>query len=327
MNETLRKGADLLVTRFKQQSDWMIMGLIVVLIGLTILFWNQSVHFMTVNNWINIGDRIALRGLIAIGLTILMISGGIDLSIAAVAAATGMIAAALINAGVAGTGAMLLALLCAMIVGGVNALIIVVLRINPLIATLGTLLLFRGLGFVVSAGENIVIGTQTWSYLGRGDVGIVPVKVIIFVAVLVAGLLFMRYSTLGNYLYAIGGNAEACRNVGVKVNRIRAGSYVGTSLLSGIAGITLMSQGGTALPSALDGGELEIIAAVLLGGVALTGGRGSLFGTLLGLVILGVIDNGMILTSVPAYWQWVVRGGILIAAVTLDSFRRGGGYR
>lgn len=312
---------------FKKQGNWTILGLILTLIVLIVFFSFQSPFFFSANNFLNIGKAIAIRGVIAIGLTILLISGGLDLSIAAVAAVTGMIAAVLINANVDGTLAGILAILGAAVLGGINAFIIVKIRINPLIATLGTLLLFRGFAFVVSSGDNIVIGVNTWSFLGRGEFLGLPVSLIIFFTLLVAGILFMRYSVIGNYLYSIGGNTDTCRNVGIKVDRTRAGAYILTAVLSGIAGITLMSQSGTALPSALNGAELDIITAVLLGGIALTGGRGGLFGTFLGLLIIGVITNGFILTGVQIYWQSVVRGLILILAVALDSLRRGGGYR
>ena len=275
----------------------------------------------------NIGEAISIRGLMAIGLTVLLISGGLDLSIAAVAAFTGMFAAMMINAGINGATSGLVALACAAVMGLINAFVIVRLRVNPIIATLGTLLLFRGLAFVVGGGDNIVIGVNAWSHFGRGEVLGIKVTLWVFAGVLLGGMWFMRYSFVGNYLYAIGGNPSACRNVGVKVNRIRMWSYVAMAILSGVAGIALMSRGGTALPAALDGAELDIITAVFLGGVVLTGGRGSLLGTFLGLLIIGVITNSFILTNVQIYWQMVVRGIILILAVSIDSVRRGGGYR
>lgn len=308
--------------------DWTIPGLIVTLAALMIFFGIQSEHFWSFSNFLNIGRSISIRGVIAIGLTIVLISGGLDLSIAAVAAVAGMVAAMLIDAGMNGIPAGLIALAAAMVLGAVNSAVIVKLRINPIIATLATLLLFRGMAYVVSGGDNIVIGVNTWAYLGRGFLfGVVPVALLVMLGIMAAGILFMRYSVLGNYLYAIGGNSEACRNVGVKVDRIRFGTYMATALLSGIAGVILMSQGGTAQPSALDGAELDIFTSVLLGGVALTGGRGSLFGTLLGLFIVGVITNGFILIGLQIFWQDVARGVILILAVALDSIRRGGGYR
>jgi ribose/xylose/arabinose/galactoside ABC-type transport system permease subunit len=188
-------------------------------------------------------------------------------------------------------------------------------------------LLFRGLAYVSSDGQNVVIGVNAWSTLGRGKLAGVPVSLLVFLAVLIAGSIVMRYTVVGNRVYAVGGNSEACRNVGLHVDRLRAGCYVITAVLAGLAGLALMSQSGTALPTALNGAELDIITAVLLGGVALSGGRGSLFGTFLGLLIIGVIANGMVLVGVQVYWQSVVRGSILILAVSLDSLRRGGGYR
>ena len=271
----------------------------------------------------------AIRGLIAIGLTVLMISGGIDLSIAAMAACSGMIAATLIMEGMNGTLAGIIALVAALGLGGINAFLVVKLRISPLIATLGTLLLFRGTAYVVSGGDNLAIGVNTWSWLGRGRLfgDNLPISLLVFLAILIATMLFMRYSVSGHYLYAVGGNSVACRNVGLKVDRIRASGYIFLGLLAGCAGLTLMSQSGVAQPQSLFGAELDIITAVLLGGVALTGGRGSLLGTLLGLLIIGVINNGFIMLGLQVYWQQVVRGIILIIAVALDSFRRGGGYR
>ena len=307
--------------------DWTIPGLILTLAALMIFFGIQSEFFWSVSNFLNIGRSISIRGIIAIGLTIVLISGGLDLSIAAVAAVAGMVAAMLIDAGMNGIPAGLIALAAAMVLGAVNGSVIVRLRINPIIATLATLLLFRGMAYVVSGGDNIVIGVNTWSYLGRGTLLEIPVALLVMLGIMAAGILFMRYSVLGNYLYAIGGNSEACRNVGMKVDRIRFGTYMATALLSGLAGIILMSQGGTAQPAALNGAELDIFTSVLLGGVALTGGRGSLFGTLLGLFIVGVITNGFILIGLQIYWQDVARGVILILAVALDSIRRGGGYR
>lgn len=311
----------------RRQDNWTIIGLLVTLAIMVIIFSLASPYFLTPKNFLNIAQAISIRGLIAIGMTIVLITGGLDLSIAAVAAVTGMLGASLIKASVPGELAGLIALLGAALLGGINALIIVKFRINPIIATLGTLLLFRGLAYVVSDGNNIVIGVNTWSVLGRGEFFGVPISFIVFLVVFILAYLFLRYTFLGNYIYAVGGNSEACRNAGVPVDRMRAGTYVFTAVLSGVAGLILMSQAGTATPIALNGAELDIIAAVLLGGIALSGGRGSLFGTLLGILIIGVVNNGLVLTGVQIYWQMVVRGLILIVAVTLDSFRKGGGYR
>ena len=322
-----KRAGDVLGRLVRKQDNWITIGLLLTLTVLVVFFSFASEHFLSVNNFLNIGSAISIRGLIAIGLTVVVITGGLDLSIAAVAAVAGMIGASLISDGVSGWLAALVALAVAALLGGVNALLVVKVRIMPIIATLGTLLLFRGLAYVFSDGQNVVIGVDAWSTLGRGKLAGVPVSLIVFLAVLIAGSIVMRYTVVGNRVYAVGGNSEACRNVGLHVDRLRAGCYVITAVLAGLAGLALMSQSGTALPTALNGAELDIITAVLLGGVALSGGRGSLFGTFLGLLIIGVIANGMVLVGVQVYWQSVVRGAILILAVSLDSLRRGGGYR
>ena len=206
--------------------------------------------------------------------------------------------------------------------------IVVKFRIPPIIATLGTLLTFRGLGYVFSGGDSIVIGAQTWAYLGRGtSIFNLPVSFIVFMSVLIFFWAVLNFSVVGNYIYSIGSDPDPCRYVGINVDRIRFSLFVFSAIIAAFAGLILLSQGGTAQPRALQGAELDIIAAVLLGGVNLRGGKGSLVGTFLGMCIIGVINNGTILLNVPAYWQMVFRGTILIIAVTLDSFRKGGGYR
>jgi ribose transport system permease protein len=311
----------------RRQRNWVTIGLTATLLLLVVFFSIESEYFLTTKNFLNIGDSISIRGVIAIGLTIVMIAGGIDLSIAACAAVSGMVAANFIMNNMNGYLAAVLALLVAALLGTINALLVVKVRINPIIATLGTLLLFRGLAFVISDGENIVIGSTEWSTLGRGTVFGVPITLVVFLAIFVIAAVLMRTTVVGNHVYASGGNSEASRNVGVKVDRLRAGTYILTAVLAGVAGLALLSQSGTALPAALNGAELDIVTAVLLGGIALTGGRGTLMGTFLGLLIIGVISNGMILLGMQVYWQMVVRGLILILAVALDSLRRGGGYR
>jgi ribose/xylose/arabinose/galactoside ABC-type transport system permease subunit len=327
IDEARPKEESALRTFLKRQDNWNIIGLIITLIVVIVIASSTSPYFLSTKNFLNIGRAISIRGMIAIGLTIVLITGGLDLSIAAVAAVTGMAAASLINNQVPGMQAAILALAVAGLLGAINGMIVVKLRINPIIATLGTLLLFRGLAFVVSGGNNIVIGVNTWSSLGRGSFLGIPVSLLIFMFLLILGYLFLRFTVIGNYVYAVGGNSEACRNSGIKVDRIRFSIYILTAMLSGVGGLILMSQSGTALPIALNGAELDIIAAVLLGGIALSGGRGSLLGTFLGSLLIGMINNGLILAQVQIYWQMVARGVLLIIAVTLDSFRRGGGYR
>ncbi len=314
--------------RFKVLDSWTIIGLFVTLVVACIFFGSQSEYFFTGRNFLNISRAISIRGILAVAVTILLISGSLDLSLAAVAAAAAMATASLMNNGYDPNLAFLGGILTGAMLGCINAIIVVKFRIPPIIATLGTLLSFRGLGYVFSGGDSIVIGAQTWAYLGRGtSIFELPVSFLVFAAILIVFWVLLNFSTVGSYIYSIGSDPDPCRYVGINVDRIRFSLFIFSAIIAAFSGLILLSQGGTAQPRALQGAELDIIAAVLLGGVALKGGKGSLVGTFLGMCIIGVVNNGSILMNIPAYWQMVFRGIILIIAVTLDSFRKGGGYR
>ena len=314
--------------RLKLIDSWTLIGLLATLLVAIIFFSPQSEYFFATRNFLNISRAISIRGILAVSVTMLLISGSLDLSLAAVAAAAAMATASLMNSGYSDVQSFAGGIATGAILGAINGLIVVKFRIPPIIATLGTLLTFRGLGYVFSGGDSIVIGAQTWAYLGRGS-GIfnLPVSFIVFSLILVFFWAVLNYSVVGNYIYSIGSDPDPCRYVGINVDTIRFALFVFSATVAAFGGLILLSQGGTAQPRALQGAELDIIAAVLLGGVNLRGGKGSLVGTFLGMCIIGVINNGTILLNVPAYWQMVFRGTILIIAVTLDSFRKGGGYR
>ena len=314
--------------RLKLIDSWTLIGLVATLFVAVIFFSTQSEYFFTTRNFLNISRAISIRGILAVSVTMLLISGSLDLSLAAVAAAASMATASLMNSGYTDVQAFIGGIITGGLLGATNGLIVVKFRIPPIIATLGTLLTFRGLGYVFSGGDSIVIGAQTWAYLGRGtSIFDLPVSFIVFMSVLIFFWAVLNFSVVGNYIYSIGSDPDPCRYVGINVDRIRFSLFVFSAIIAAFAGLILLSQGGTAQPRALQGAELDIIAAVLLGGVNLRGGKGSLVGTFLGMCIIGVINNGTILLNVPAYWQMVFRGTILIIAVTLDSFRKGGGYR
>ena len=315
--------------RLKVVDSWTLLGLLATLIIACIFFSIQSEYFFTTRNFLNISRAMSIRGILAVSVTMLLISGSLDLSLAAVAAAASMATASLMNSGYTDIQSFVGGIVTGAILGAINGVIVVKFRIAPIIATLGTLLTFRGLGYVFSGGDSIVIGAQTWAYLGRGTSSFfnLPVAFLVFISILIFFWVLLNYSVVGNYIYSIGSDSDPCRYVGINVDRIRFTLFVFSAVIAAFGGLILLSQGGTAQPRALQGAELDIIAAVLLGGVNLKGGKGSLFGTFLGMCIIGVINNGTILLNVPAYWQMVFRGTILIIAVTLDSFRKGGGYR
>jgi ribose transport system permease protein len=273
-------------------------GLLVTLLAMGALFSVLSPYFFAVNNFLNIGRAVAIRGIVAVGLTMVMISGGLDLSIAAVMAASGMLTATLLKAGQPDLVAVLGAVASAALMGAINAFFIIKVRINPIIATLASLSIMRGAGYLYSGGIAISIGADRFKYLGRGYLLGIPVPLILWAVVCLVAFLALRFTRFGQYAYAIGGNDTACRVAGVNVDRWRLALYVSCSALAGLAGVVLTSLSGTATPTAALGAELDIIAAVILGGISLAGGRGSILGTVLGMLILGTMANGMTLTNV-----------------------------
>ena len=311
----------------KKRDNWLLLGLCITLVGSICFFTAFSPYFLTLNNFLNILNATSVKGFIAVGLTIVMVSGGIDLSVSATAAVSGLTLAKLLQDGVNGFIAFGVALLVASILGLFNAVLIVGIRITPIIATLGTLLLFRGIAAVSTSAQNIIVGANAWATLGRGKILGIQNMVWLFLLIVILGFLFMKYTVIGRQIYAVGDNSEACRSAGIRVGRIRTGIYIVQALLAGLAGIVLVSQTGSATPIAFSGAELDIITAVLLGGVSLGGGRGSVGGTFLGLLVLAVLGNGMVLMGLQVYWQAVMRGVFLLIAVSLDSFRTGGGYK
>lgn len=296
--------------------------LLAILGGLVVLLRSQSVHFMTVGNWRHIGLTSAHQGLVVVGLSVLMIGGGVDSSgvihrrrrwwtkllaillivalveswLTIVMLATGMIRTALINAGVADAAALPASFACALGMGGVTAFCkrrLHELRIRRRWAAVGSLLLILGAAAIsVATDEPVVIERPIWWTRWLGDM---PVDLVVFASVLVIALLFMRYTAAGTHLSAVGANAEVCRELGVEVDRIRSGAYVVTALLAGIAetsfiyGLRIFHSG------YVSNFLYAATSAVLLSGVALAGGRGSLLGAVLCLAIVRVIHNGMIL--------------------------------
>jgi ribose/xylose/arabinose/galactoside ABC-type transport system permease subunit len=287
-----------------------------------VFFTLKSPYFLTSENFANIGRAIAIIGVAAVGETIVVISGGFDLSIGATMAAAGMISGYLVNDGTNLWLAFAAALGLGLAVGLANGAVVCYARINPLIATLATLSIVRGLGFVISGGEDLVISNQTYLNIGTNSfLGVPWVVWILIVTFLVFGAAMPR-SRFGRYTYAIGSSLRASKLAGVPVNRWRLAFYATCGVTAAIAGLITVARTGTASPSANTGVELDVFTAVFLGGASLTGGRGRLGGTFLGLILLGTLNNGLILINVPAYWQQVVKGAILLAAVSWDELHR-----
>lgn len=298
-------------------------GLVLATIVVFIVLSVVSPYFLTTTNLLNVAKALVIVGIAAVGETIVIIAGGFDLSIGSTMAAAGMLAAYLLDSGFGVAAAFCAAIGLGMSIGATNGVLISYFRINPLIATLAMLAIIRGLAFVISNGREIVITNQTWLNLGTGKIAGIPYIVLVLVLVYLLFLLLLPRSTFGRYIYAIGSNARAARLAGISTQRWRLLIYITCGATAALAGLMLAARTGNARPAAAMGFELDVITAVILGGASLKGGRGTLLGTAIGLILLFMINNGLTLAQVPSFWQQVVKGGILLAAVLYDELRRG----
>jgi ribose/xylose/arabinose/galactoside ABC-type transport system permease subunit len=308
--------------RLGKTIDGFGLSLVAVIVAECVFFSLQSPYFLQADNLANIGRAIAIIGVAAVGETIVVISGGFDLSVGSTMAAAGMLSAYLVNHGANVWLSFGAALMLGLAIGIANGSLVCFARINPLIATLATLAVVRGLGFVITGGEDLVISDQTYLNIGTNSFLAVPWVVWLLIGSFVAFGAVMPRSKFGRYTYAIGSSLRASKLSGVPINRWRMAFYATCGLLAALAGLITVARTGTASPSANTGVELDVFTAVFLGGASLTGGRGRLGGTFLALVLLGVLNNGLILVNVAAYWQQVVKGLILIAAVSWDELHR-----
>ncbi|WP_210366145.1 ribose ABC transporter permease [Bacillus sp. REN3] len=293
-----------------------LIGLFLILIILSVM----SPDFLRVNNIFNVLRQVSINALIAYGMTFVILTGGIDLSVGSILALSSALTAGMLAGGTDPILALLIGLLAGTAMGAVNGLIITKGKVAPFIATLATMTIFRGLTLVYTEGRPITGLSDAVSFqmLGKGYFLGIPFPV---VTMLVSyGILYfiLRKTTFGRGVYAIGGNEEASLLSGLRVDRIKIGVYSLAGLLSALAGITLTSRLNSAQPTAGASYELDAIAAVVLGGTSLSGGRGWIFGTLVGALIIGVLNNGLNLLNVSSFYQQVVKGGVILLAVLLD---------
>jgi ribose transport system permease protein len=286
--------------------------------------------FLKADNLRNIANQIAVIAIMAIGMTMVIIAGGIDLSVGSLAARAAVIAAKLIRdrfGGVeASTAGMVLASAAAIaacgLLGGVSGAVTTLFQVPPFIVTLAMMLVASGLAYIASAGQSIYQVPESFVWLGRGTGPLgVPHAVALMLALYAAAHVLMSRTVLGRYLYAVGGNAEAARLSGVPVRRVLLFAYVVCGLLAGLGGVMMASQLKSGSPTYGAMYELYTIAAVVVGGTALAGGEGRILGTLIGALIIAVIQNGMNLLNVESYTQKVVLGLVILAAVLVDRLR------
>lgn len=294
-------------------------ALILFLIAESIFFTIKSPYFFDWNNWLNILTAIAVIGIVAAPGTLLMTAGQFDLSVGSITAFTSVIVANLALSHSLGFS-VTVAVLASIGVGAINGFLVTVVGVNALITTLGTLAAFRGLSNVVAKGQTV--GVDGFDGLGTDrPFWNIPVPVLLLIAVLTLVWALMRYTVYGRSMYAIGSNASAARLVGVRSKRLIFIGFILSASACALSGLVLTSQLGVGSGLFGIGMELSVITAIVLGGASLSGGRGSIVGTAVGLLIIGILNNGLTLTGVDPFWQDVARGTLLIAAVSFDRLR------
>ena len=279
--------------------------------------------FLSVNNIFNVVRQVSMIGIMSVGMTFVILSADIDLSVGSVAGFCGALAAGLMaRQGLSPLAAILIPLPIAALMGWTIGIIVTKAKVHSFVVTLGMMSIARGLALVYTRGLSIGNLPKSFGALGGGMVGPIPVPVIVFVAFMILGYLVLTRTPYGRAVYAIGGNQEAARLSGIKVARYRITNFILCSTLAGFAGIILASRTRPAWPAAATGWELDVISAVVIGGTSFFGGRGGMIGTLIGALFLGVLRNGANLIGVSPFYQQILIGTLVVAAVVIDRLRQ-----
>jgi len=301
-------------------------GSLAALIIMVVIIAVSIPQFRQIENLINVTRNFSFVGIVAMGMTLVILTGGIDLSVGSVWAMSAVLAAFLMSSGWLMVPAIAVALLAAAAIGLFNGLCITRLNMSPFVPTLASLAIARSLALVITRGRPISsFGPQqdAFLWLGGGSVLGIPNPVILFVVVAIIVWIALSKTVWGRRVYAVGGNEKAARLTGLNVRRLKVTVYIISSLCAGLAGIVQASYLSSVTASLATGQELSVIAATVIGGVNLAGGEGTVFGVVIGTVMLEILRNGLLLFGIDPYWQGVFVGAIIIIAVSIDRFRQG----
>lgn len=302
-------------------------GLVIIFLILIVGLAIASPNFRDPANLVNILMQNSIIGIVSCGMLLMIVLGGFDLSVGAVGATTSVIAAAVILKVSSIPAGFLAALLVGLGIGALNGFLIAKIGINPFVTTLGTQVLFTGLLYASTNAQPVYGLPESVTFIGLGKIGVVPVATLIFAVVIAATFCVLRFTTLGHYIYSVGGNKEACYLAGIDVDRVTIVTYSLGGLAAAIAGLVLLGQTSIGQPASAANWPLQAIGAVVVGGVPLTGGSGGVGRAVLGVFLLGTIANSLNQLGVSPYWQPAITGAVILIAVGLDSFqqkRKGG---
>jgi ribose transport system permease protein len=309
--------------RHKATSNWLqVAGILPILILICILFAVLTPNFLTTGNAVNILRQASINIVLATGMTFVILTGGIDLSVGSILGVSAVVAVLVSLLPALGWAAVPAALLTGLLLGLVNGALIALVDLPPFIVTLGALTALRGAAYLVANGTTVINRELNFAWIGNAYLGPFPWLVVIALLTVLASWFILRRTVLGVQIYAVGGNQRAARLTGIKVNQVLLFVYGVSGLLAGLAGVMSSSRLYSATGMLGNGYELDAIAAVILGGTSFTGGIGTIPGTLLGALIIAVLNNGLTLLNMSYFWQLVVKGLVIIIAVTIDRLRR-----
>ncbi|MFO3717183.1 ABC transporter permease [Anaerococcus sp. ENR1011] len=307
-------------TKMKENQN---LGTILALIILMVFVSILNPTFLQANNLMNLMRQLIINGFIALGMTFVILTGGIDLSVGSTLALTSAIFAGLLQNGMNTGLAILVAVGLGLILGLINGILITKGKLAPFIVTLATMTIFRGLTLVYTDGRPIAGPKDNFAFkfLGKGQFFGIPFQVILFILAFLCLWIILNKTSLGRKIYAVGGNEKASFISGINIDKVKIWVYVISSLMAVLSGLVLTSRLNSAQPTAGAAYEMDAIAAVVLGGTSMTGGSGSLTGTLIGILILGVLNNGLNLLGVSSFYQQIVKGIVILIAVLIDRKR------
>ena len=309
------------VVKYFKDNIGIIIALLAMFIFLTVFPTTRST-FLTPKNMFNILRQNASNLFLATGMTMVIILGGIDLSVGSVIALSGVVAAGcVVNFGLPEAVGFIAAIAVGAAVGLFNGFIICKTHIPPFIVTLASMNITKGIALVLTGGAPIRCMTDAFKFPGAGYVGPVPTPVILMVVIFVIAALMINKTQLGRHIYAVGGNVQAAKFSGISVQKVKFIVYAYTGVMAGIAGVVIASRLYSGQPTAGDGAEMDAIASVVVGGTSMSGGSGRIGGTLIGVLIIGVLNNGLNLMGVDSNFQYIVKGLVILLAVYVDFLR------
>ncbi|MEM1484031.1 ABC transporter permease [Oscillospiraceae bacterium PP1C4] len=305
--------------KFLKENMGILIALMIICIALSFL----SDVFITQKNILNVLRQMSTNLYLACGMTMVIILGGIDLSVGSIIAWSGVVTVGLIaNNGMPIVVAVIAGIMIGVMVGAFNGIVIAKTTIPPFIVTLATMNIARGSSYIYTGGQPIRVMSDEFNFIGSGYIGEIPTPVIYLVIIVFISFLIMNKSKFGRHIYAVGGNAQAAKFSGINTGRVKFLVHTFSGLMAGITGVVLASRMFSGQPTSGEGAEMDAIAAVVLGGTSMSGGSGKIGGTVIGGFVIAVLNNGLNLMNVNSFWQYVVKGAVILIAVYVDYIKK-----